>query len=61
MMIRKKPVDKQGSLKTDIKMQQGEKYIKIVSIYVPLFRTGSPEALLKLIIMFNKIINGEDF
>ena len=53
-------VDKSDSLNVDINTQTGERYIETVAIYVPLFRTGSPEDLLKFVITLNKIIRGQD-
>ena len=54
------PTDKLDSLKVDINTQPGERDIKTVKIYVPLFWTGSPEALLQVIILLNKVIRGQD-
>ena len=42
-------MDKSYPLKVNIKTQTGESERKTVAIYVPLFCTGSPEALLKFI------------
>ena len=39
----KTPTDKLDSMNVDIKTQTGERDIKMVEIYVPLFRTGRPE------------------
>lgn len=57
--IGKTPDDKSESLKVDIKTQPKERYSKTVAIYVPLFRTGGPEALLKFLMLLNKIIRGQ--
>ena len=57
-MIGNTPTDKVDSLKVNIKTQPGERYSKTLVIFMPLFRTGSPEALLKFLIIFNKIIKG---
>ena len=46
-------------MKFNINTQPVLKDIQIVEIYVPLFRTGSPEALLKLVIILNKILKGQ--
>ena len=58
--IGKTPTDKSDSLKVDIKTQPGERNIKTVAIYVPLFWTGIPEALLKFVTILHKIIQGQD-
>ena len=47
--IGKTPIYMKYSLKVDIKTKPGDKERKMVTIYVTLFRTGSPEALLKFI------------
>ena len=52
--------DKFYSFKVNIKTQPGERDSKMVAIYVPLFRTGSPEALLKFVTIIHKIIRGQD-
>ena len=44
----------------DINNQTREKYRKPVTIYVPIFRTGSPESLLKFINIMNKTTKGKD-
>ena len=44
--------DKLDSLKVYIKMQPWEKDSETVAIYVPLFLTGSPEALLNYVTIF---------
>ena len=53
-------IDKSDSLKVDIKTQLGERDSETVEIYVLLFRTGSPEALLKCVTIIHKIIRGQD-
>ena len=53
-------MNKVYSLKVDIKTQPRDKYIKTVAIYMPLFRTGIPEAILKFVIIINNIIKGKD-
>ena len=57
-IIRKTPADKSGFLKVNIKTQPGERYSKTVEIYMSLFWTGIPEALLKFVTLLNKIILG---
>ena len=54
------PTEKLDSLKVDIKTQPGERYSKTVVIYVPMFRTGSPEALLKFVTLLHNIIRDQD-
>ena len=56
----KTPLDKLESLKVDIKTHPGERYRNMVAIYVPLFYTGIPELLLKLVTILNNIILGQD-
>ena len=53
------PTEKLDSLKVDIKTQPGERYKKTVVIYVPMFRTGIPEALLKFVTLLHNIIRGK--
>ena len=53
-------MEKLDYLKFGIKTQPGYRDSDTVEIYVPLFRTGSPEALLKFITLLNKIIRGQD-
>ena len=57
---RKTPTEKSDSLKVDIKTQPGERDCETVSIYMPLLRTGSIEALLKFLTILLKIITGQD-
>ena len=47
-------------MKVNIKNQPGDRYNETVAIYVPLFRTGSTETLLKFVTIFHKIIRGQD-
>ena len=56
----KTSTDKSDSPKVNIKTQLGERKIKTVEIYVPLFWTGIPEALLNFATILNKIIRGQD-
>ena len=56
----KTPTEKLDSLKVDIKTQPGERHSETVAIYVLLFRTGSPEALLKFVTLLHNIIRGHD-
>ena len=56
----KTPTDKWNSLKIGIKTQPGERDSETVAIYVLLFRTGSPEALLKFVTLLNNIIRCQD-
>ena len=56
----KTPTDKLDSLKVDIKTQPGDRDSKTVVIYMPLFWTGSPEALLNFVILLKNIIRGQD-
>ena len=51
---------KSDFLKVDINIQPGERDSNRVAIYVPLFRTGIPEALLKFVTLIHKIIRGQD-
>ena len=48
------------SLKVGIKNQLGERDIETLDIYVPLFRTGISEALLKFVTILHKITRGQD-
>ena len=50
---------KLDSLKFDIKTQLGERDSDTVAIYMSLFWTGIPEALLKFIALIHKIIRGQ--
>ena len=59
-VIGKTPEDKHDSLKVEIKNQPGEPDSKTVSIYVSLFRAGSPEALLKFIVVLHKVIKRQE-
>ena len=52
--------NKANYLKLNIKTQPRDKDSKTVAIYVPLFRTGIPESLLKLVKILNNIIKGQD-
>ena len=56
--IGKTPTENSDSLKVDIKTQPGESDSERVAIYMPLFRTGIPEALLKFFTILHKIIRG---
>ena len=53
-------IDKSNSLKVDIKTQPGERDIETVAIYVQFFWAGSPESLLKFLLLLHKIIWGHD-
>ena len=57
---RKTPTDKLEYFKAEIKNKPGERDNKTVAIYVPLFWTGSPEALLKLVTILHNIIRDQD-
>ena len=57
--IRENPPDKWDSLKVNIKTQSDEKDSAMVEIYVLLFWTGSPEALLKFVMVIDNIIQGQ--
>ena len=48
------------SFKVNIKTQLGERDSETVAIYVPLFWTGSTEALLKFFTILRKIIRVQD-
>ena len=54
--IRKTPAEKSYLPKVNIKTQPGESDNNVVVIYVPLFWTGIPEALLKSVTIIHKII-----
>ena len=58
--IGKTLTDKSDSLMVDIKTQPGDRDSKTVVIYMPLFWTGSPEALLNFVILLKNIIRGQD-
>ena len=47
-------------MEVGIKTQPGERDSETVAIYVPLFRTGSPEDLLKFVNIYHNIIRGQD-
>ena len=47
-------------MKVDIKTQLGERDSDTVAIYVALFRTGSPEDLLKSVAILNKVVRGQE-
>ena len=51
---------KSASLKVDIKTQPGERDSETVAFYVPIFRTGRPEALLKFVTFLHNIIRVQD-
>ena len=53
-------MDKSYSLRVNIKTQPGDRDSKTMAIYVPLFRTGSPEVLLQLVMILHKIIQGQN-
>ena len=42
-----------------MKIQPRDRESEVVAIYVPLFWTGSLEAILKLVMIFHKIIRGQ--
>ena len=48
------------SLKVNINTQPGYRDSDTVAIYLPMFRTGGPEALLKFFPILNKIIWGQE-
>ena len=54
------PEDKSDSIKVGIKTQPGDRERKMVVIYVPMFRTGSPEALLSFVTILHNIIQVQD-
>ena len=58
--IGKTLTDKSDFLKFNIKTQPGERDSETVEIYVPLFRTGSPEVLLKFVTIIHQIIRSHD-
>ena len=58
--LSKTPTEKSESPKFYINTQPGYRDIDTLAIYVPLFRTGSPEALLKFFTILNKIIRYQD-
>ena len=53
-------MDKSDYLKVDIKNQPGDRDSKTMAIYVLLFRTVSPESLLKFVLILHKIILSQD-
>ena len=57
--IRKTSTDKSEYLKVYINTQPVERDSEMVAIYVPLFRTGSPKALLNFVTILHKIIRGQ--
>ena len=58
--IGKRPTYKSDSLKFNINIQPGDRYNDTVAIYVQLFQTGSPDALLKFLTLLHKIIRDQD-
>ena len=52
--------DKLYSLKFDVQTQPVERDIKTVAIYMPLFQTGNPKALLEFVTNLHKIIRGKN-
>ena len=48
------------SLKVNIKTQPKERVSETVAIYMPLFRTGIPDALLKFFTILHKIVRFQD-
>ena len=56
----KTPAYKLDSLKVDVKTKPGERDSDTVTIYVLLFWTGIPEALLKFVTILHRIIRGQD-
>ena len=59
-MIGKTLTDKSDPLKGNIKTQTGGTCSEVVEIYVPLFRNGSSEDLLKPVTILNKITKRQD-
>ena len=57
--VNKKPEDKSASLKVKINTQPGEAKSESISLYVPIFKKGSPEGILKLRTLIEKIIKGQ--
>ena len=53
-------MDNSDSLKFWYKNRSWENDIEMVAIYVTLFINGTPEVLLKIITILNKIIKGQD-
>ena len=58
--IGKTLMDKLEYLKVNINTQPGERDSETVDIYVPMFHTGSPEALIKFINLLHKIIRSKE-
>ena len=54
-----KPKTKSEYLKVDIKTQSGKANSKTILIYLPMFKTGSPEELLIFLTIIQKIIKGQ--
>ena len=54
--VNKKPEYKSNSMKVEVKTQPGEAKSKYISIYIPVFNTWSPEGLLNLLTLVDKII-----
>ena len=55
-IIRNNPYEKKDYLRIWIKTQQGEAKNDTVSLFVLILKTGSSKALLKFLIIINKII-----
>ena len=56
----KKPDKNKYSLKVEINTQSGYMNRKMVSIYTPIFNTGSVEALLKFLVILKKIMKDQN-
>ena len=52
--------EKSNSLKVYTKIQPGDRDSETVAIYMPLFRTGIPDALLKFFTILHKIVRFQD-
>ena len=52
--------EKHNPLKVDIKTQQGEAHNETDLLYIPIFKTGLDEALLKLLILLKKTLMGQN-
>ena len=57
LMLGIKTKDISDLINVDIKTQPDESKSEMISIYVPVFKTGSSEALLRYITLIQKTIN----
>ena len=47
------------ALKIEIKNQPGQADSESISLYIPIFKTGTPEMILKFLVVLKKVIKGQ--